>query len=491
MMPACLFSFPVLRTAAVLVCGFSLPAAAVTLTVTTDAASGPGSLHQALLDASAVPAELPAVVDFDPVFFAVARTLVLNETLPAVRRSMVIEGPPEGGDGQLLVTLSGDRNGSGALDAGDGPGLALEVPALAEVTLRRLAFTGCRSTGHPGGAVFFRPAGPATLLIERCDFTGNEGRWGGAVSMGGPGHQVTLRDCVFTGNRSTLLEGGALHLGSTPALVERCEFRQNVAPAGGGAIHSFHGAAELRGCLFDSNEALPVGNGGAVSARVGLRVSGSTFVNNKARAGGALFLNQMSAPDPGAAIENSTFSANIATGAGGGAIYAVGTDAMLRHCTFTLNHANRDAAADPHASGGAIAVPGAANVNRLRLHNCVMAGNLQSGPGAAVGADVHGPATSLISLGGNVLGVGDAVVAAFNQPGDQSGTLAGPLAAGLGPLEANGGMLPTHAPSPESPVVDTGVPGPAPVIDVDQRGVSRPAGAAADAGAVELVPLGG
>lgn len=488
-MPAhsCRFHFS--SGALALACFLALPAGAATLTVLTDAATGPGSLRQALLDAAAVPSGTTAEIVFDPVFFEVPRTVVLDAPLPVVKRSLVIDGPVLAASGEPMVTVSGDFNGSGTIDQGDVAGLHLEVPAEGAATVRRVAFSGCRSTANPGGAVFFRPAGPAVLLIEHCVFTGNAGRWGGAVSMGGDGHQATVRDCVFAGNQASEHDGGAMHLGSTPALVERCIFRNNTAP-GGGAIHTFHGGAVLRGCLFETNTARTIGQGGAVSARLGLKVIDCTFVGNRARAGGALFLSEMLPPATGAAIENSTFSANVATGAPGGAIYAIGTEAQLRHCTITLNHANADAVADPFAGGGGIAVPGAANENRIRLHNCVVAENQLSGPGSAAATDLQAPATSVISLGGNVIGIGDSLATVFSQPGDASGSVGQPLAAMLAALAANGGPLATHLPAPASPVIDIGVPGPNPVIDVDQRGRPRPGGAGPDAGAVERVSPG-
>ena len=467
----------------------SFPAAAATFTVANDAASGPGSFRQAVVDAAAVPVGTTAEIEFEATFFAEPRRVVLDQPLPVVKRSLVIEGPPLGPSGEPMVVLSGDANGSGVVDAGDVAGLLVEVPVDGSLKVQRVGFSGFRATAIPGGAVYFRPAGPAELLLEQCVFSGNEARWGGAVSMPGDGHEVNVRECVFVGNRANEAEGGALNLGTSAAVVEACVFRGNSAP-GGGAIHSTHGAAEVRDCFFEANEARGFGEGGAVSARQGLRILGCTFAGNRARAGGALFFNQMLAPAPGAVIENSTFSGNVATAASGGAIYAVSSRAVLRHCTITLNHANQAASADPFASGGGIAVPGAANVNRLEFLNCVVADNRVSGPGAAEGADLHGPAASFVSLGGTVLGLGSHLAAVFTQPGDVYGSPAVPLDARLGPLAANGGPLPTHLPHPESPVVDAGVAGPAEGLAFDQRGMPRPGGEAPDAGAVELVTLG-
>jgi hypothetical protein len=64
-------------------------------------------------------------------------------------------------------------------------------------------------------------------------------------------------------------------------------------------------------------------------------------------------------------------------------------------------------------------------------------------------------------------------------------------AADLGPLADNGGPLPTHAPDPNSPVIDAGSPevpgsGGDACSASDARGVARPEGAGCDIGAFEL-----
>lgn len=465
-------------------------ASAEGLIVVNDSASGPGSFRDALMKASGpTDGEGALVIGFDEEFFAEPRTIVLADPMPEIRRSVVIEGPPLGASGEPMVTLSGDTNGTGVVDVGDAAGLHIEVPAGGEIVLQRLRFAGCRSTAKPGGAVYFRPDDPARLTVEDCVFTGNVARWGGAISVGGEGHEVTLRGCAFVGNVASVFDGGAVHLGSTPALVEDCIFRQNTAPHGG-ALHTFHGETEIRGCLFEANQTAPGGRGGAISARAGLRIIASAFVDNSARTGGALFLTQMTAPAPGAYIENSTFSGNQATTASGGAIYAVNVDALLRHVTLTLNHANSQADSYVYAGGGAISIPGAASENRIRLHNCLIADNRISGPGPADTADLQGPVPGFVSLAGNVIGVGNHLAAAWSAENDRFGTLEEPLQPLLEPLDENGGALPTHMPAPDSPAVDAGVPGPDPVVPVDQRGLPRPGGDAPDAGAVELVVLG-
>ena len=467
----------------------SLPAAAATFTVTHDGASGPGSFRQAMADAAAVPAGTTAEIEFDAEFFAEPRRVVLDRPLPMVRRSLVIKGPEPAASGEPGVVLSGDANGSGVVDPGDVSGLFVEVPSGGLLSVQRVGFSGFRNTAYPGAAVGFRPSGPARLVLEQCVFSGNQARWGGAVSVPGEGHEVSVRECLFAGNRAEEAEGGAMYFEGSPALVEACVFRGNSARAGG-AVFTSHGAVELRGCWFENNEARGMGEGGAVSARRGLRVSGSTFSGNRARAGGALFLNQMLAPAPGALIENSTFSGNVAAAASGGALYAVSTQAVIRHCTITLNHANESATDDRFAGGGGIAVPEAANINRIELHNSVVADNRRSGPGPADAVDLMGPPASFRSLGGNVVGVGGPLASVLAQPGDASGSVDQPLNAKLGPLGNNGGPLPTHLPDPESPVVDAGVPGTGEGLALDQRGLPRPGGPAPDAGAVELVTLG-
>ncbi|MEM9530018.1 MAG: choice-of-anchor Q domain-containing protein [Pseudomonadota bacterium] len=98
--------------------------------------------------------------------------------------------------------------------------------------------------------------------------------------------------------------------------------------------------------------------------------------------------------------------------------------------------------------------------------------------------DCLGDATSVDSEGFNVI-EDDTGCGTGQNTGDQWGTVTSPIDPLLGPLQDNGGPTLSRALDPSSPAVEAGNPGcPA----ADQRGVSRPQGAACDAGAFELQP---
>jgi hypothetical protein len=101
---------------------------------------------------------------------------------------------------------------------------------------------------------------------------------------------------------------------------------------------------------------------------------------------------------------------------------------------------------------------------------------------------VSGTNNSFTSRGHNIIGDSSrgydstlgyfGAIDAFNQPGDQRG-VTDPK---LGSLQANGGPTKTHALLTGSPAINKG----STTLATDQRGVSRPQGAADDVGAFEL-----
>ena len=101
------------------------------------------------------------------------------------------------------------------------------------------------------------------------------------------------------------------------------------------------------------------------------------------------------------------------------------------------------------------------------------------------------------NVGLNCWGTANDQVEATNSVSDEAAIAGGPSCnssvptnqlvadARLGPLANNGGPTDTHALLTGSPGIDKGG---APCPATDQRGISRPRGAACDAGAYELVP---
>ena len=232
---------------------------------------------------------------------------------------------------------------------------------------------------------------------------------------------------------------------------------------------------------------------------------------NAGRLGGAVMLNS-----PGlalnATVSGSTFLRNRS--GQGGAFAASGGVQYFTNCTFVDNSAL--------VAGGAIAVGARVDASEfLRVSNCTFTNNSVTGNGSNVGGAIFANRTvddnfpCTVAIRNSILYANSAEMGpdgflnssvvidpstGFNLIGDPSQLPTGPsdiIGADpmLGPLQDNGGITQTCAPSPQSPVIDRGASDP--LVVADQRGNPRPfdfpdippakGGNNADIGAVELV----
>ena len=230
----------------------------------------------------------------------------------------------------------------------------------------------------------------------------------------------------------------------------------------GGAIFN-DGNLTVTNSTFINNST--TGNGGAIYSRLSLNVSNSTFINNSAFSGGAIYLDSgiFSNPNSSRVIVNNTFvsnQANAVNGLGGG-LYNSGTGSTspdegilyLANNTFSGNGA--------HQGGGMY------NWGSLSFSNNIFANS--TGGGDCVSSYLAG---GTITDSNNLVQDGVPCYSAFYISGD-------PL---LGPLADNGGPTLTMALLPGSPAIDAGT---SACAATDQRGVTRPQGAACEIGAYE------
>ncbi len=206
-------------------------AQANTLTVTTTADTGAGSLR----------AQMAAAASGDTINFAVTGTITLTTgEILATAKDLTISGP---GATSLTITTNGTTRALRFINSS---------PAIQGIT-----FNNCK--GLPGdidtgGAVAvdnFSSGGSAKItFINDCAFTNNQSGWGGALDIFNGG--LVLSRCTFSGNTCTGLAfsttggGGALSIGPTVASsITNCTFSansQNGAAAGqpgGGAIYNY------------------------------------------------------------------------------------------------------------------------------------------------------------------------------------------------------------------------------------------------------------
>ena len=189
---------------------------------------------------------------------------------------------------------------------------------------------------------------------------------------------------------------------------------------------------------FDSNQGATAG---AIANTGELDIYRSTFVNNSP---GAIQSSET------LTVENSTFSANT-SGSGSWSALNIFGDADIAHATFVNN-----------TGGAAVYVNSSATVD---IGNTILSSI----------ADSCTDWGTLVSLGGNI---DNGTSCGFSEVTDQDNTDPDVEA-----LATNGGLTQTHALSPTSPAINSGLW--SICLDTDQRGVVRP-DLECDVGAFEL-----
>ncbi len=280
------------------------------------------------------------------------------------------------------------------------------------------------------------------------------------VLNGGTGVTLSLTGLTLANGKSS--GGGAVeNLGTLR--VTRCTFRNNAATNGnGGAIFNF-GNTTVTSSTFTSNASSGadingINSGGAIFNSLGTTtVTGSVFSSNTGQYGGAIYNNSGTVQ-----VTNNSFYANTATGNGG----AIDNGATMNvtGSTFSGNSA-------PNGGGIYSETDGS-----ITLGLSVVANNT-----APTGPDLN---LSFGDFGGNVISKIDGSTGISNGVNNnRTGTSAAPLDAKLGPLANNGGPTQTFALLPGSPAID--IRACSSGLTTDQRGVSRPQGAACDSGSYE------
>lgn len=173
-------------------------------------------------------------------------------------------------DGFTLTGAAGSGSGYAA-------GGAVSVANnSANITVANCVFTGNHTNYYGGGVNVYQ----ASAVIENCFFNQNSATEGGGLKA----HQsnVLLRQCEFDGNVASNLGGGVSAYFSTLTVLQ-CRFIGNAAGKGG-AVECHEGAwAQLVNCLINSNQSV-TSHGGALNfeSQSGILVENCTLVNNSA-----------------------------------------------------------------------------------------------------------------------------------------------------------------------------------------------------------------
>ncbi|HZD52358.1 MAG TPA: choice-of-anchor Q domain-containing protein [Woeseiaceae bacterium] len=322
-----------------------------------------------------------------------------------------------------------------------------EIGAYTSVSIRDLTITGGNEPAANGGNILSH-AGPG-LSLSNVVVSGGRALRGGGIDAGG---EVELWRSVVRGNEALGSDGGGggIAVGGPSFVVRESVIRQNRAAIGGG-LYGFGGASWV---VADSRIAENVaaagpgaqsGRGGGIASTNGaVKIIRTVIEGNEAETSGAgawLAVN-------GDEVTHSAILDNTAAADGGG-VYGTG-DGFVRHSTIAGNSA---------ASGGGVH---AASPMQFLLDAVTLAGN--DGGGGLFNESGAFFETSILAdnAGGNCLG-GAPGAGAYNL--EDAGTCGFPTSDPdrpslvdtdpmLGPLQDNGGGLPSFALLDGSPAID-------------------------------------
>jgi hypothetical protein len=246
-----------------------------------------------------------------------------------------------------------------------------------------------------------------------------------------------LTDCEVTTSGTTPARGGAVQADGVAFLVGQSKVtgsraHADAADADGGGVHARYVIA-AQGSTISGNIASGDGThfsrGGGLYGKEGIRMDDCTLSGNQAISGAGAFIGDSSFA--ASSFTNSTISGNQSAGVGGGIFswFAV----TLDNSTVAGNRAVFDFGAGLYMAAG-----------NPTIRSSIIANNT-TGDGLNA-ADIGGHAGAVVA--------GDhSLVLASTLPLPPDTLAIDPL---LGPLQDNGGQVPTHALLPGSPAIDRG-----------------------------------
>jgi hypothetical protein len=219
--------------------------------------AGPGSLRQALADAS-----LPANPGMDTITFdpSVVGTITLASPL-SVNSDVTIQGP-----GANILAVSGNKTVR-VFDVSDGAASTVTAIVIGLTVKDGVATTGAGiNVGQNDD-----------LQLSNCWISGNSASSQGGGIIAAAGASVTTMSCTLSGNSASI--GGAVYFNGAPTNgsidIRNSTVSGNSAANGGGiALATFSGMATVTNCTVAYNAAT-AGLGGGIDA-----VSGPGSVNS-------------------------------------------------------------------------------------------------------------------------------------------------------------------------------------------------------------------
>ena len=291
---------------------WNLNTRASTLTVTSLADSGPGTLRD----------QVAAAASGDTINFSVTGTITLtNSAVMPIAKNLTITGP---GAGSLTVnrtlygtTIFSISNGivslSGLTISGGGGNFGGAI-YMSGGTVTIASTTLSNNAADDGGAIY---ESGGTLAVTDCILANNQANeFGGAIDA--VGGTLTVRRCTISGNFA-FTSGAGIACFNT-ATIEDSTISANIVPLGGAVLGSGagllnDGVMTIRNCTISGNRSLPTsgagftGGGGIRNFGV-LTIANSTITDNFADKAGGI----MSEPTAPLDLSNTIVAGNHVTG---------------------------------------------------------------------------------------------------------------------------------------------------------------------------------
>jgi subtilisin family serine protease len=336
----------------------------VTITVTSTADRGPGTLRAALASASN-----GDTIDAS----GVTGTILLTSGELLVTNSVTILGP---GPANLAV----DGNATSRVFNISGT-----TVAIAGLTITNGKASANGFPANSGGGIY---TGPGTLTISNCTLSGNSAQLDGGGIFAN--HSIlTVSACSFGGNLATANGGGIFInavFGTSTLIVSNCAFSGNTASNdSGGAVYnngqsSGNGTAQIVNSTLSGNSAgygAGIYNDGHSGGSATLTVSSCTLSNNSASGWGGGIFNGGSLSGTGTVyIVNCTLSGNSAGNDSGGGILNQGYNgnATVSVSASTLRGNSADYGAGIYNNGYAGSATLAVSASTLSANSASRAG---------------------------------------------------------------------------------------------------------------------
>ena len=268
----------------------TLPINAATITVTTNADSGAGSLREAIATANLSAG--PHIINFDADY-----TINIVTTLPTI-------------DVATTVTIAGNGWDRTIIDGGNPTGGAGGVQAFiieGSLTLDGVGIQNCYHA-FDGGAVKVEFSASFQFLNSRAE-ANTSNFYGGAVYSEG---SVIVRDSLITGNQA--YQGGGMYLAGISTVDDTTISANTATDLGGGGITIGFQHLTVIGSLFQGNQAGSMDGGGIQTwGSAVTKVVNSTLDGNSASEGGAISCKYGGS----ASFYSLTVTGNVATTGGG------------------------------------------------------------------------------------------------------------------------------------------------------------------------------